>query len=331
MKKYHYLSLFLFVFIIGCKTNPPDAIIVPPLVYGKIAVSSNITASAIYLDNINTGKTTPDTITATTGAHLIRVEKDGFISFNSNVNVLEDSIKIVSAILQPISDAKIVLIEDFANVSCVPCVVSNKILESLSNIYFGRKKLVVIKFPANFPSPNDPFYKANQVDCDSRMNYYNVIIAPTTKVDGILNPVSSDSNDVKSKVQSRLSLLPKFKIEVKDSIAGDTYFINIKINVFDNTGMNLQDLVVHTVITETDIEFATPPGSNGETKFYDVMRKMLPSNNGEALGAGIIPGTIINLQRQFTIPSTWNKYKLHTVAYIQDKNSKEVFQSGSTF
>jgi len=247
------------------------------------------------------------------------VEKDGFISFNSNVNVYEDSIIVVSATMQPNSEAKIVLIEDFANVSCVPCVVSNKILEALSNVSFGRKKLVVIKFPANFPSPNDPFYKANQVDCDSRMNYYNIIIAPTTKVDGILNPVSSDSNDVKSKVQSRLSLQPKFKIEVKDSIAGDTYFINIKINVFDIAGLNLQDLVVHTVITETDIEFATPPGSNGETKFYDVMRKMLPSNNGEALGTAIVAGTVINLQRQFTIPPTWNKTKLHTVAYIQDK------------
>ncbi|HEY6626359.1 MAG TPA: hypothetical protein VIZ21_05345, partial [Ignavibacteriaceae bacterium] len=56
--------------------------------------------------------------------------------------------------------SKVVIIEDFANVSCNPCVISNKILESLTEITYGRSKLVAVKFPTNFPAPNDLFYLA---------------------------------------------------------------------------------------------------------------------------------------------------------------------------
>ncbi len=84
------------------------------------------------------------------------------------------------------SASKIVLLEDFANVSCVPCVISNKIIESLTKNTYGPSKLVAVKFPTNFPSPSDPFYLAQPNYCDQRMEYYNIFFAPTTYVDGVL-------------------------------------------------------------------------------------------------------------------------------------------------
>ncbi len=224
---------------------------------------------------------------------------------------------------------KIVLIEDFANVSCGPCVTSNKIIESLTNVRYGSSKLVAVKFPTNFPSPNDPFYLAIPEICDARMLYYNILFAPTTIVDGILYPISTDSLSVIEKVDERLALSPQFGLEVTDSAAGGNYFINVTLQEINTTGLNLDEIVLHTVITETDIEFENPPGSNGETKFYDVVRSTLPTFNGEPV-ANIVQNGEISYEIDETLSTTWDMNHVNTVVYIQNTVNKEVYQAGST-
>ena len=82
-------------------------------------------------------------------------------------------------------------------------------------------------------------------------------------------------------------------------------------------------------IIESKIEYATPPGSNGETEFDDVMRKMLPSNSGFPI-SNIESEGEINFNWETTINNTWNKDRLETIIYVQHTNSKEVFQTKST-
>jgi hypothetical protein len=224
---------------------------------------------------------------------------------------------------------KVVIVEDFANVSCNPCVISNKILKSLTEITYGRSKLVAVKFPTNFPAPNDLFYLAAKEICDARISYYNVFFAPTTVIDGILKPISTDSNSVKTAVDSRLSITPRFNINIIDNLEGD-YSVNVDIKFIDTTSINLSDLVIHTVLTETDIEFEQAPGSNGETKFYDVTRLMLPSKDGTPVRQLIDQGEII-FTFEDALLSSWNLEKLNFVVYIQNKTTKEIFQTGSTF
>ncbi len=73
-------------------------------------------------------------------------------------------------------------------------------------------------------------------------------------------------------------------MDVSSSVVGSEYLITVTVKVLNGAGIDFSNTVLHTVVTETDIEFATPPGSNGETKFYDVMRRlMLPSNSGQSL------------------------------------------------
>ena len=225
--------------------------------------------------------------------------------------------------------SKVVIVEDFANVSCNPCVISNKILESLTEITYGRSKLVAVKFPTNFPAPNDLFYLAAKEICDARISYYNVFFAPTTVIDGILKPISTDSNSVKTAVDSRLSITPRFNINIEDNLEGD-YSVNVDIKFIDTTSINLSDLVIHTVLTETDIEFEQAPGSNGETKFYDVTRLMLPSKDGTPVRQLIDQGELI-FTFEDALLSSWNLEKLNFAVYIQNTTTKEVFQTGSTF
>jgi hypothetical protein len=162
------------------------------------------------------------------------------------------------------------------------------------------------------------------------MSYYNILFAPTTIIDGLLKPISTDSNDVKAKIDQQLSQTPKFKIAIKDSLSGNEYLIQIIIQVNDPNGIDFSKIMLHTVVTETDIEFTTPPGSNGETKFYDVMRKMIPDKDGESL---LVLSTVVSktFERQFTLNSSWIQSNINTVVFIQNKDTKEIYQAGSTF
>jgi len=295
--------------------------------YGVINVLSNESDAVIFLDGTNTNKTAPDTIRTTIGEHIVELRKEGYNINVDTVTVIKD---MQTNIQINLTAAKIVLIEDFANVSCNPCVISNKILEQLTNNTFGRKKLVAVKFPTNFPSPIDLFYLANPQECNARMQYYNILLAPTNIIDGTLKPIPSDSNDVKTKVLTQLEKIPQFVILVQHNVSGSNYNINIKLEVKDIAGLDFSKLVLHTVVTETNIEFATPPGSNGETKFYDVMRKMLPGNQGESLSSINQTGTF-TFERQLTLNSSWNSSNINTVVYVQNIDTKEIYQAGSTF
>ena len=296
---------------------------------GKVYITSNVVGAQIFIDLINSGKVTPDTIITTPGIHQIGLQRAFYNSSQQQVEVIKDSLISLNMFLQEIPPANVVLIEDFANVSCVPCVTSNKIIESLTNVRYGHSKLVAIKFPTNFPSPSDPFYLANSGDCNSRIGYYNVFFAPTTIVDGILKPISTDSVSVIAAVDQRLTKEIKFRMDVSSNIVGTQYFITITIKVLNAAGIDFSNTVLHTVVTETDIEFATPPGSNGETKFFDVMRVMLPSNAGQSLD-GISQTEEVIFEYQTTINSGWIVENLNVVAFIQNVSTKEVYQTSST-
>jgi len=228
-----------------------------------------------------------------------------------------------------LSADKVVVLESFTNVGCYPCPVTNRIIRQLANETYGRNKLVVVKFPTNFPAPNDLFYLAAKEICDFRMGYYNVFFAPTIIIDGMIKPVASDSLSIKAAIDSRLSIAPKFTVNVSASLEGD-YTADVIIQIIDSSGIDINDLIINTAVTEADIEFQQPPGSNGETKFYDVIRLMLPTVNGIPLKQLIDDG---ELQFEFAdaILSDWNPEKLNTVVYIQNRITKEIYQAGSSF
>jgi len=323
-----YLYLFVLLLLISCQTNPPTEPADSIKVYGKVEIKSNVAGALIFIDGLNTQRVTPDTITILIGSHKIELRKQGFDKAEENIIVKKDNPSVFT--VNMFASDKLVLLEDFANVSCNPCVISNKIIEQFTSRTFGKTKLAAIKYPTNFPSPVDLFYLANSSDCNSRMSYYNILFAPTTIINGTLKPIPSDSNDVKEKIFAEFSEVPKFSLIVNDDITSGNYTITISLSVLDETDVDFSNLVLHTVVTETNIEFANPPGSNGETKFFDVMRKMLPNKDGESLASINKTGTNL-FQRQLNLNTGWVQNKINTVVFIQDKKTKKIYQASSTF
>lgn len=226
-----------------------------------------------------------------------------------------------------ISANRTVLLEDFANVSCTPCLTSNKIIQSVLNSY-GSSQVVSIKFPTNFPSPVDPMYLTAKEFCDYRMTFYNILFAPTIILDGITRPIPTDSNSVKQALNNRLTVSSDFNITVTKTIVNGGLLINADIKVKNISSINLDELFLRCAIVESEVEYEQPPGSNGETKFYDVLRVLLPSNEGISLSS---IGSTQTYQFENTIDTVWNINKLEAVVFIQNPVNKEIQQTGSNF
>lgn len=323
------LLLTALIVFTSCVTNPPNNPIEVKN-FERVFITANIDGAEIFVDDISTGKVTPDTVSVEVGERVIKIVKENFDPSVKTISVVKGAKLSVEFILSAAQTNKIVLIEDFANVSCDPCVVSNQILHSIEKYTYDSKKLVVIKYPTNFPSSSDPFFFETAQNSTTRINLYNILFVPTIYVDGILKPLPQDSTEIKNKIAERLNETAKFEITVSDSIDGNTVFIKTKVRAIDITGLDMNEFVLHNVLTETNIEFSSPPGSNGETKFYNVMRDMLPNYNGETLN-GLVSEQTIEFNYQTQISSNWSISNINTVAFIQNKNTKEVLQAGSTF
>ncbi len=226
-----------------------------------------------------------------------------------------------------ISANRKVLLEDFANVSCTPCLTSNKIIQSVLNSY-GSSQVVSIKFPTNFPSPVDPMYLTAKEFCDYRMTFYNILFAPAIILDGITGPIPTDSNSVKQALNNRLTVSSDFYITVIKTIVNGGLLINADIKVKNISSINLDELFLRCAIVESEIKYEQPPGSNGETKFYDVLRTLLPSNEGISLAS---IGNAQTYQFENTIDTVWNINKLEAVIFIQSSVNKDIQQTGSSF
>jgi hypothetical protein len=219
-----------------------------------------------------------------------------------------------------------VLLEDFANVSCVPCIVSNRILESLEKYSYPSNKLKIIKFATNFPSPVDPFYIAAKPFCDFRMRFYNIIFAPTIIVDGLLRPIASDSNQIKNAINQKLDTPSSFFIELNQQNINEGLFIKINITSSNIDTTFLKNYYLRTAIVEKEIEFTTPPGSNGELKFFDVLRVLFPDNQGINLKDLLSNKSFSYIN---VIDTLWNLNKLKAIAFIQNNTTREVAQTSN--
>lgn len=307
----------------GCKTTPP---VEPPdsEKYQTTIVTSDLDSSKIFLDDASTGLYAPDTLMLTPGAHSITLKRTRFEDITKPVVAVKGTVAEIAYVFP----TRAVLLEDFANVSCDPCVASNILVEKLKHKPYNDSKLVVIKFATNFPTPADPFYKAIPQICAARKNFYSFSTAPTFRVDGITNVVPIDSFTVKAAVQMQLAKPPQFIIDqgfLQTNVASHLG-INATIKCINTAGLDFSNIVVHAVLIESLIAFETPPGNNGETKFYNVVRAQLPDQNGQPMGE-MAPNQVKTFSVSTPVVAGWQLGQMRGVVFIQNKQTKEVYNA----
>lgn len=220
---------------------------------------------------------------------------------------------------------RIVLYERFTNVGCGPCAYATPNEEIFCDDFLPDK-LAVLKYHVSWPSSSDPMYLFNPTEQMGRRNWYGDIgYVPYVKIDGLFQPdYPYTYKSLRDAINTRIDIPSPLSIRISGSLGAITGSVDITISAIDPPGTGL---VLHTVLYENNIDYITPPGSNGETHFEFTVRDMIPNENGEAITLN--QGDTIVKTKTFPIDPIYDRDELGIVAIVQRSTTKEVIQASS--
>lgn len=154
----------------------------------------------------------------------------------------------------------------------------------------------------------------------NRNDYYNISGYPTVMFDGLDGYIGGSGtqsmyNDVPF-IQARMAIASDASVTIQDlGLADSTLTLNIVLT--SASPINKGSLVLHTVVTETDI----PEEWLNQEKVDFVQRYMFGGGNGTPVDLSdkteTIPVTI-------TLSKIWKQENLELVSYLQDTITKEI-------
>src|SRR6185436_9889836 len=225
-----------------------------------------------------------------------------------------------------------ILIEEYTQASCPPCATQNPYFDSL--IYENRltNKVTAVKYHTVWPG-YDPMNILNPTEVEERVIYYGVVGVPSALYNGRLNETcpllyqGSPACLSQNIIDSAFAIPGIFEIQINPVNYGSIASVNVTVTA--KTDFPLTTFTLHTVVIEDTIDYGSPPGTNGEIIFYQVVRKMLPDYNGQSLPV-MTNNQSLNFNFQFPVLVDYNPDQLKVVCFIQDEVTKKVYQSEIT-
>lgn len=231
----------------------------------------------------------------------------------------------VSAVLG--QGRRIVLLEEATNASCPPCAANNPNLQAFFESNFGT--VVSVRYHAWWPGA-DPMYSLNQADNTSRIQYYSINGVPNYLMDGVNYGVPSDPGAMTAIMRERLQSPHLADITVGYDWS-DSNVVKVDVTLIGRETVNQTGLTLYTAIIERRVVYATPPGTNGERDFPDVMRQMFPDHNGipvSSLTAGdTLRYSFLTYYDTIFTPPDWRNEDLAVVSWLQSNTTREVLQA----
>ena len=223
--------------------------------------------------------------------------------------------------------------EEFSGENCGPCAASNPALWTLMTA--NTSKVILVKYQSPIPSAG-PIYTAYTTVTDTRMTYYSVPFAPYGRLNGTglgtgtAAPSSPGhiANLLQADIDAAAAAGSPFKMTVTSNYnaSGDSVYTTVKIDcitAYTGTTMKLRiGMIEHLV-------YATPPGTNGEKDFHNVVREMYP----DAAGTTIPNAWTVGMSQTFTIGGKVRSFVKKSsgpqmVAWMQDDATKSIPQVG---
>ena len=227
------------------------------------------------------------------------------------------------------------MLESFTSSTCGPCVAGNINVASVLTGYTDDQ-YSLLKYQMSWPGSGDPYYTLEGFD---RRTYYDVNSVPDFILDG--NDWQGNSSALGNSQIDAVIAEPAFTdISSYFTVTGQTVDITVSVNPI---GDFTNSLTLYTAIYE--IKTYNNVGSNGETEFGNVMKKMVPGSMGFALptlqsGVPVVENFSHTFQGSYTLPPDANSpidhatqhsiedfNNLGVVTWIQDDATKEVIQS----
>lgn len=231
---------------------------------------------------------------------------------------------------------RMTLHEEFTGENCGPCAATNPDFWALLNSGTNPTKIIHIAYMSPIPSAGQ-FYYQNQAQTDARASYYSVPFAPYGRYDGhVPNATASSPGHpgffTQADIDAEYAIASPFTMSITSTwnAAYDAVDVAVTVTCVSSTGWTGGTPKLRLALAQT-VDWPTPPGSNGETHFENVVRKMYPD----------VTGT--------TVPATWTNGESHTynltcafpsyadkstspffVAWVQDDaaTNKDIAQAG---
>ena len=211
-----------------------------------------------------------------------------------------------------------VLVEVFTNSHCPLCPAAHNVID---NYLAGPNgdKISYIFYHMIYPYNDDPLYWQSQEESDARDNYYNPVSAtPQGWFDGTHQGSSSGWTNTLNNLVTTTSPLSIILSGMRTPIQ-----FNINAELTRTGDISENDLVIHFVVVE-DIYY---DGRNSVSNHKHVMRKMLPTPDGQSFSINI--NETKNLPQTIDLDPIWDADSLSIVVFVQSTASKTVYQSAT--
>jgi len=228
------------------------------------------------------------------------------------------------------------LVERFTNCSCGPCAqLNNAWYNATTQALIEAGEMTHVIYNGDWPSPGecDPMHLLNQANNNSRIAYYGVNAVPWIEVNGV-NVATSQTSFTTAVTNGNTEFAPFEITLIPERFSNDVIDVTVKIKRDPTDVTTFGDVRLRVALTEkTVVVTGNPCCTNGETHFYSECRALLPNAEGTSLQVPA-PGDSLELSLQFIPPQYFieevNFDSIRVVAYIQDDDTKAVYQSTMT-
>lgn len=272
--------------------------------------------------------------TAAQGTEVVDVTitaVNGNADANPADNAGSKSISVLSELVQ-----RIPFLEVFTSSTCGPCTPGNQNFNSIMDPK-STDEYVAIKWQQDFPGSGDPYRTVESVG--RRTTPYGINSIPRMEIDGGWD---GNANSYSEQLYQDAKAVPAFyKMEGEFSRIDKEFTMKVRFSPLAEASD--ERLFVAIIETKTDNNV----GTNGETEFHDVMKKMVPNVNGSllpntAVGAWDSLSFTYEFQGDYRLPSNGQAANiinhatehsveefsdLQVVAWVQNPNDLTVFQA----
>jgi len=221
---------------------------------------------------------------------------------------------------------RMTLHEEFTGENCGPCAATNPDFWTLCNGASNPSKLIHIAYMVPIPTTGW-FTQRNTPVNSARSSYYSVSSAPFGKYDGNASVPTHPASFTQAMIDAEALVAAPFNITVTNSwdATYDTVVTNITVTCVAATSSS--SLKLRCALVQTH-NFLSPPGSNGETHFENVVQDMFPSATGTAMASSWTVGMSQTYTIKGKCPSYTEKGKSpYMVVWIQDDADKNIKQA----
>lgn len=232
------------------------------------------------------------------------------------------------------------LFEIFTSSTCPPCQPGNLNFHSIVDT-IPQDNFVSIKYQEDFPGSGDPYATAESIN--RRLTYYGINSIPRMENDGGWD---GNANSFTYPLYKTTRAVPA-QYELWGRFSADTISKTYSAKIYYKALFETQGTVLQTAIVEK--KTTANVASNGETAFYNVLKKMLPDEQGSILPpttAGAIDSASItySFNGNYRLPLNGQSSNIinhaieHSVeqfsdltmlCWVQSGNNKQVYQAAN--